>query len=81
MLSEGPKVLALADFPAEARLAHISAPVIVDDSVYSLDHRRADGVLQCIARLANADQVIVLSHDILLARKLLSLFAKLNRCI
>lgn len=81
VLSEGEqKVLALADFLAEARLSGITAPVIFDDPVSSLDHRRVKEVAQRIARLADARQVIVFTHDILFATTLLALFEKSKRC-
>lgn len=81
VLSEGEqKVLALADFLAEARLAGITAPVIFDDPVSSLDHRRINEVAQRIAQLAEVNQVIVFTHDILFATTLLSLFEKTRRC-
>ena len=81
VLSEGEqKVLALADFLAEARLAGITAPVIFDDPVSSLDHRRVKEVAQRIARLADKNQVIVFTHDILFATTLLALFEKSKRC-
>lgn len=82
VLSEGEqKVLALADFLAEARLTGITAPVIFDDPVSSLDHRRINEVAQRIARLADDNQVIVFTHDILFATTLLSLFEKSKRCV
>lgn len=82
VLSEGEqKVLALADFLAEARLAGITAPVIFDDPVSSLDHRRINEVAQRIAALADNNQVIVFTHDILFATTLLSLFEKSKRCV
>ncbi|MDQ0375972.1 AAA family ATPase [Cellulomonas humilata] len=82
VLSEGEqKVLALADFLAEARLAGITAPVIFDDPVSSLDHRRINEVAQRIARLADDNQVIVFTHDILFATTLLGLFEKSKRCV
>ena len=81
VLSEGEqKVLALADFLAEARLAGITAPVIFDDPVSSLDHRRIKEVAQRVARLADDNQVIVFTHDILFATTLLALFEKSKRC-
>lgn len=81
VLSEGEqKVLALADFLAEARLAGITAPVIFDDPVSSLDHRRVNEVAQRIAKLAEENQVIVFTHDILFATTLLGLFEKSKRC-
>ncbi|KAA1251348.1 AAA family ATPase [Mycobacterium simiae] len=81
VLSEGEqKVLAMADFLAEARLAGITAPIIFDDPVSSLDHRRIREVAQRIASLAEDHQVIVFTHDILLATNLLALFEKSKRC-
>lgn len=81
VLSEGEqKVLALADFLAEARLAGITAPIIFDDPVSSLDHRRINEVARRIAKLADDNQVIVFTHDIFLATTLLALFEKSKRC-
>lgn len=81
VLSEGEqKVLAMADFLAEARLAGITAPVIFDDPVSSLDHRRINEVAQRIASLAETTQVIVFTHDIFFATTLLDLMAKSKRC-
>lgn len=81
VLSEGEqKVLALADFLAEARLAGITAPVIFDDPVSSLDHRRINEVARRIASLAEANQVIVFTHDIFFATTLLTLFETTKRC-
>ncbi|WP_114202000.1 AAA family ATPase [Janibacter anophelis] len=81
ILSEGEqKVLALADFLAEARLAGITAPVIFDDPVSSLDHRRINEVARRIASLADDNQVIVFTHDIFFAATLLSLFETSKRC-
>ncbi|MBB2976136.1 hypothetical protein FHX49_001706 [Microbacterium endophyticum] len=81
VLSEGEqKVLAMADFLAEARLSGISAPVIFDDPVSSLDHRRIDEVADRVARLAEQTQVIVFTHDVLFAAALISRFEKTKRC-
>lgn len=81
VLSEGEqKALALADFLAEARLAGITAPIIFDDPVSSLDHRRINEVAQRIASLAENHQIIVFTHDIFLATTLLALFEKSKRC-
>lgn len=81
VLSEGEqKVLALADFLAEARLVGITAPVIFDDPVSSLDHRRLNEVARRIARLAEDNQVIVFTHDILFATTLIDLLEKSKRC-
>ncbi len=81
VLSEGEqKVLAMADFLAEARLSGISAPVIFDDPVSSLDHRRIDEVADRVARLAEQTQVIVFTHDVLFAAALIARFEKSKRC-
>lgn len=81
VLSEGEqKVLALADFLAEAQLAGITAPVIFDDPVSSLDHRRVNEVAERIVRLSDNVQVIVFTHDILFATTLMTLSEKSRRC-
>lgn len=81
VLSEGEqKVLAIADFLAEARLAGIRAPVIFDDPVSSLDHRRIKQVAARVADLATTGQVIVFTHDILFATNLMALFEESKRC-
>ena len=81
VLSEGQqKVLALADFLAEARLTGITAPIVFDDPVNSLDHRRVNEVADRIALLAQDEQVIVFTHDILFATSLLSRFEKSKLC-
>ena len=81
VLSEGEqKVLAMADFLAESQLAGITAPVIFDDPVSSLDHRRIREVSGRIANLAEVSQVIVFTHDILFTSHLLALFEKSKRC-
>lgn len=75
ILSEGEqKVLALADFLAEARMGGSSAPIVFDDPVNSLDHRRLQEVSDRIAALVPTCQVIVFTHDIWLATELLSRF-------
>jgi hypothetical protein len=81
ILSEGEqKVLAMADFLAEARLAGITAPVIFDDPVSSLDHRRIREVSERIVSLVETTQVIVFTHDILFASTLLALMEATKRC-
>ena len=75
ILSEGQqKVLALADFLAEARMGGSSAPIVFDDPVNSLDHRRLKEVADRIAALVPTCQVVVFTHDIWLATELLSRF-------
>ena len=77
ILSEGQqKVLALADFLAEARMGGSSAPIVFDDPVNSLDHRRLQQVADRIAALVNTCQVVVFTHDIWLATELLARFEK-----
>ena len=79
VLSEGEqKVLALADFLAEVRLAGITAPVVFDDPVSSLDHRHVREVAERLTHLATDSQVIVFTHDILFATTLYSLSEKSN---
>ncbi|AOT06075.1 AAA family ATPase [Arthrobacter sp. U41] len=81
VLSEGEqKVIAMADFLAEARLAGITAPVIFDDPVSSLDHRRINEVAQRITSLAETTQVVVFTHDIFFATTLLTLMEATKRC-
>jgi predicted ATPase len=81
ILSEGEqKVLALADFLAEARLTGITAPIVFDDPVCSLDHRRINEVADRVALLAADNQVVVFTHDIFFATNLLARFEKSKRC-
>ena len=71
-LSEGEqKTLALADFIAEARMGGSAAPIVFDDPVNSLDHRRLKEVADRIATLSEVRQVIVFTHNIWLATELL----------
>jgi AAA domain len=77
ILSEGEqKVLALADFIAEAGMGGSSAPIIFDDPVNSLDHRRLQEVADRIAALVATRQVVVFTHNIWLATELLARFEK-----
>ena len=81
VFSEGEqKVLALADFLAEARLYGAMGPIVFDDPVSSLDHRRIGEVATRIAELAKNHQVIVFTHDIFFATQLLSHFENSQRC-
>ena len=81
VLSEGEqKVLALADFLAEARLTGINAPIVFDDPVCSLDHRRIEEVADRVTNLAATSQVIVFTHDIFFATTLLARFESGDRC-
>jgi hypothetical protein len=75
VLSEGEqKVIALADFLAEASLRQVPAPLIFDDPVNSLDYRRIGEVSNRIALLAAERQVIVFTHNLWLAVELLARF-------
>lgn len=74
-LSEGEqKVIALADFLAEARLRATNAPVVFDDPVTSLDYERVGEVASRLAFLADDRQVIVFTHNIWFAVELLARF-------
>jgi len=74
-LSEGEqKVVALADFLAEARIRTTNAPVIFDDPVTSLDYERIQEVASRLAALARERQVIVFTHNIWFAVELLERF-------
>lgn len=80
VFSEGEqKVVALADFLAEARVGQFAAPVVFDDPVSSLDHRRIDEVAARIAALAESSQVIVFTHDILFAARLMQMMEQSKR--
>ena len=82
VLSEGEqKVIALADFMAEARMSDNTVPVIFDDPVSSLDHRRVREVAGRIADLAFDHQVVVFTHDIFFTACLLDLLGKSDRCV
>jgi hypothetical protein len=74
-LSEGEqKVVALADFLAEARIRTTKAPVIFDDPVTSLDYERIQEVASRLAALSHERQVIVFTHNIWFAVELLERF-------
>jgi hypothetical protein len=75
ILSEGEqKVIALADFLAEASLRRTAAPVVFDDPVNSLDHRRLKEVATRIVQLSMQRQVVLFTHNILLVMELVSHF-------
>ena len=81
VLSEGEqKVVAVADFIAEVKMSDNAVPVIFDDPVSSLDHRRVKEVAQRIAALAADHQVVVFTHDILFTACLLDIFDKSEGC-
>jgi hypothetical protein len=75
ILSQGEqKVIAIADFLAEASLRTASAPIVFDDPVDSFDHRRVGEIAKRIADLSDDQQVVVFTHDIMFAANLLSHF-------
>jgi hypothetical protein len=75
VLSEGEqKVIALADFLAEVSLQPSSAPIILDDPITSLDARRVDEVAERIVNLSAEQQVIVFTHHLYFATKLIAAF-------
>ena len=74
-LSEGEqKVIALADFLAEASLRGNTAPVVFDDPVTSLDYEHVHEVATRLAALASERQVVVFTHNIWFAVTLLECF-------
>lgn len=80
VLSEGEqKVIALADFLAEVAMRPSSAPVILDDPITSLDARRAEEVAERIVQLSGEQQVIVFTHHLYFATKLLAAFEQSSR--
>ena len=77
ILSEGEqKVIALADFLAEAAIPQTNAPVIFDDPVNSLDYKRLQYVVDRIVELSAERQVIVFTHNIWFTAELLNRFEK-----
>ncbi len=77
VLSEGEqKVVALADFLAEASLKRDKSPIVLDDPVTSLDHKRLQHVVDRLVALSSDRQVIVFTHDIWFAAELLARFER-----
>ena len=77
ILSEGEqKVVALADFLAEASLKPDRSPIVMDDPVTSLDHKRLQHVVDRVVELSRDRQVIVFTHDIWFAAELLARFER-----
>ena len=75
ILSEGEqKVIAIADFLAEASLRTGSAPIVFDDPVNSFDYRRVREIAKRIAALSAEHQVIVFTHDIWFTSEILAEF-------
>lgn len=81
VLSEGEqKVVAIADFIAEVKMSDNAVPVIFDDPVSSLDHRRVKEVAERIGALASDHQVVVFTHDIFFTACLLDIFNQPKNC-
>jgi hypothetical protein len=80
VLSEGEqKVVALADFLAEASLKRDRSPLVLDDPVTSLDHKRLQHVVDRLVALSADRQVIVFTHDIWFAAEILARFERRPR--
>ena len=76
-LSEGEqKVIALADFVAEATLRRSSTPIVLDDPVTSLDYKRLEHVVDRLVQLSETRQVIVFTHNVWFTMELLGRFDK-----
>ena len=77
ILSEGEqKVIALADFLSEAALNPDGSPIVLDDPVTSLDHKRLQHVVNRLVALSKTRQIIVFTHDIWFAAELLARFER-----
>lgn len=65
VLSEGEyRASALAAFFAEQSMSPLSTPLVIDDPVSSLDHKRREMVATRIVAEAKTRQVIVFTHDL-----------------
>lgn len=74
ILSDGEQnVLALADFLAECRMRTVSAPIVLDDPVSSLDYHRSKQVAARLVELSETHQVIVFTHNVLFVSDVISL--------
>lgn len=77
ILSEGEqKVIALADFLAEASMKKAAGPIVFDDPVTSLDYRRLTYVVDRIVGISRERQVIVFTHNIWFTTQLLARFER-----
>lgn len=64
VLSEGEqRAVAIASFLAELKVSGHQGPVVFDDPVSSLDHRRRLHVVRRLAREGQCRQVVVFTHD------------------
>lgn len=65
ILSEGEqKIVALAGFFAELKLADHECPIFFDDPVTSLDHTYQEKIAERLARESQKRQVVFFTHDI-----------------
>ena len=72
IMSDGEqRLIALADFLAEAALRGAAAPIVFDDPVTSLNYRRLPELISRLRELSDSYQVVVFTHSILLAAGLL----------
>ncbi|MBI4965554.1 MAG: AAA family ATPase [Desulfomonile tiedjei] len=77
ILSEGEqKVIALADFLAESAIRTVSAPLVFDDPVNSLDYKRLQYIVDRLHALSEMHQVIIFTHNIWFATSMLAKFEK-----
>lgn len=77
ILSEGEqKVIALADFLAEAGLHRTTAPIVFDDPVNSLDYKRLQHLVDRLVKLSDTRQVVIFTHNIWFATEVLARFEK-----
>ncbi|MGH2833390.1 MAG: AAA family ATPase, partial [Solirubrobacteraceae bacterium] len=72
VLSQGEqRIIALADFLAEALMRPSGAPLVFDDPVCGLDRSHAGHLATRLAELSVRRQVIVFTHDIWFVGELL----------
>lgn len=69
-------MVALADFLAETSLKPDRSPVVFDDPVTSLDHKRLEYVVDRLVALSQYRQVVIFTHDIWFAACLLARFER-----
>lgn len=73
ILSEGEqKVIALADFIAEATITPINKGIIFDDPVNSLDEERKSVIAERLVSISDNKQVIIFTHDLVFVSSLIN---------
>lgn len=73
ILSEGEqKVIALADFIAEATITPINKGIIFDDPVNSLDEERKSLIAERLVSISDNKQVIIFTHDLVFVSSLIN---------